>query len=69
MCPNPLSAQPLKTTRKTTYGHQYLIRTLESERVGRALEKNGGDGWTLSDAIIPAVRSAGGMILAEFMQS
>jgi hypothetical protein len=33
------------------------------------LEKNGGDGWTLNDAIIPAVRSAGGMILAELMQS
>jgi hypothetical protein len=32
-------------------------------------EKNGGDGWTLNDAIITAVRSTGGMILAELMQS
>jgi hypothetical protein len=30
---------------------------------------NGGHGWTLSDTIITAVRSAGGMILAELMQS
>jgi hypothetical protein len=30
---------------------------------------NGGDGWTLSDAIIPAARSADVMISAELMQS
>jgi hypothetical protein len=34
-----------------------------------SLGENGGDGWTLSDAIIPTAQSADAMILAELMQS